>query len=255
MVVNETLARVFLGGIDRALGRRIVTNPWVGRFVAHDVVGVVSDARFWTRIDVGPQMYTSFNQAVDDAYNDIEILWRLDFWVAVRTQRQSAETVAAITKALGEVDSGAPVDRVEFMDRIVARGSENARGLLRLLVISGVTALLLAAIGVFGVTAFGVSQRVREFGIRVAIGASPRTIANDVLRGGLRMAALGVVFGTLGGFWATRVLESELYGVSPTDPWVFAVAACLLSAVVLLAAWLPARRAARIDPVVALRTE
>jgi MacB-like protein len=81
MVVNETMAREFLGGLDRALGRRIITNPGVGRFVPYDVVGVISDARFWTRSDVGPQMYTSFNQAVDDAYNLLDISYRLEFWV------------------------------------------------------------------------------------------------------------------------------------------------------------------------------
>jgi putative ABC transport system permease protein len=216
---------------------------------------VISDARFFTRIDVGPQMYTSFNQSVDDAYGAIAMIWRLDFWVAVRTHDNTAATVAAVTRAVDEVDGGAPVERVEFMDSIVARGSENARGLLRLLIIGTVTAVFLSAIGVFGVTAFGVSQRVREFGIRLAVGASPSTVLTHVLWGGMRLAAIGVLVGAVGGFWATRVLERELYGISPTNPWVFAIAAWLLSAVVLLATWLPARRAARIDPVVALRTE
>ena len=256
MLVNETLARAFLGGIDRALGRRIIVNPGaVGMDVTYEVVGVVSDARFFTRMDVGPQMYTSFNQGVSDADGAIAMLSRLDFWVAVRTTDNTAATVAAVTRAVDEVDRGAPVERVEFMDRIVARGSENARGLLRLLMISTITAVFLSAIGVFGVTVFGVSQRVREFGIRVAVGASPRTIARHVLWGGLRIAALGVLVGTLGAFWTNRLLQSELYKVSPMDPWVFATAAGLLSAIVLVATWLPARRAARIDPVVALRAE
>jgi putative ABC transport system permease protein len=198
MVVNETLARGFLGGVDRALGRRITVNPGaVGQWVAYDIVGVISDARFWTRIDVGPQMYVSFDQSVDDAYGAIAMIWRLDFWVAVRTHDNTAATVAAVTRAVDEVDGGAPVERVEFMDNIVARGAENARGLLWLLVISAATAVFLSAIGVFGVTAFGVSRRVREFGIRVALGASPRTIATHVLWGGVRFAALGVMVGAL----------------------------------------------------------
>jgi putative ABC transport system permease protein len=254
-VVNQTMARAFLGGESRALGRRIITNPAAGKFVSYDVVGVVSDARFWIRNEVGPQMFTSYNQAIDPAYSDIDMIWRLDFWVAARTRDATTATVTAITRALEEVDGGAPVERVEFMDAIMARGSESTRGLLTLLLISAATALLLAAIGVFGVTAFAVSQRTRELGIRLALGASPRAILAHVLGGGLRLAVAGALLGALGAYWTNRVLASELYEVSPTDPRVFAVVVLLLTAVVLLATWLPARRAARVDPVIALRAE
>ncbi|MBK5297781.1 MAG: ABC transporter permease [Vicinamibacteria bacterium] len=255
LVVNSTLARTFLGGESNAVGRRIVLNPAAGTFVTYDVVGVVSDARFWLREEIGPQMYTSFSQAVEPAYTDGVMRWRLDYWIAVRTQDDAATTVAAIVRALSETDRGAPPEHVEFMTSVLARGSDNSRGLLVLLMGSAGTALFLAATGVFGVTAFGVSQRTREIGIRVALGASPRHVMAQVFGGAFILTLAGSLLGSMGAYWTNRVLTAELYQVSPTDPRVFAAAVAVLGCVVFLACWLPARRAAAVDPVVALRAE
>jgi putative ABC transport system permease protein len=254
MVVNATLARDFLGGASHAIGRRIILNPSEGRFDTYDVVGVVSDVRFWTRHEAGPQMFTPYAQAVDPAYDD-GVIARLDHWIVVRTADQGAATVAGITRAVEAADHGAPVEHVEFLSSVVARGSGNPQALLTLLALGAAVAVLLAAIGIFGTTAFTVNQQTHEIGVRVALGASPSAIMAHVMTAGGRLAFGGILVGSVGAYWTNQLLVEQLYGVTPTQPAVFIAAATLLSLVVLLATWMPARRAARVDPVVALRSE
>jgi len=124
-----------------------------------------------------------------------------------------------------------------------------------LLSLFALAALLLAAIGIYGLMAYAVAQRTREMGIRMALGARPRDVLALVIRQGMRLAAIGIVLGLAGSFAATRVLTSLLYGVTPTDPVTLTSVAILLALVALLACWLPARRATRVDPTVALRVE
>jgi ABC-type antimicrobial peptide transport system permease subunit len=116
-------------------------------------------------------------------------------------------------------------------------------------------ALLLAAAGLYGVISFSTSQRTREFGVRLALGASPRDIHRLVISEGLRLAGLGVAAGAAAAFWATRVLESMLFGISPTDAATFLVVGVFLTVVALASSYVPARRAVAIDPLAALRTE
>jgi ABC-type antimicrobial peptide transport system permease subunit len=130
-----------------------------------------------------------------------------------------------------------------------------ARLAAAVLLCASLLALMLSAVGLYGVIAYMVGRRTREIGVRMALGAQPATVRLLVLREGVLVVAPGVAFGMLGAFAVTRLLTSWLYGVRATDPWTFIVAATVLSAVALLASWIPARRAAQLDPVLALRCE
>jgi putative ABC transport system permease protein len=126
---------------------------------------------------------------------------------------------------------------------------------MALLVAFAAVALILATVGLYGVISYGVTQRTREIGVRVALGAEPSAVARLVIGNGLRLATLGVVIGAAGAIAATRALSGMLFGVSASDPWTFAAITVVVAAVALLASYLPARRAVRIDPVEALRAE
>ena len=142
------------------------------------------------------------------------------------------------------------------MSTAMTDASGNTPGITMLLSSAAAIALLLAAIGIFGMVSYTVSQRTHEIGIRIALGASRRAVMRLVLSGALWIGAAGVVLGSLAAFWLSKLLAGELFpGVSPTDPVVFGVVALLLVAIVLLATWVPAHRAAAVDPAVALKAE
>jgi putative ABC transport system permease protein len=139
------------------------------------------------------------------------------------------------------------------MNEWMSRSLQSRRASMVLLAAFGAVALLMAAIGIYGVLAFGVTQRVREFGIRTALGADRQSILRLVVGQGLRTAGAGITAGVAGALVLTRFIRSLVFGVSPSDPWVIAGAAGLLLAVALVASYLPARRATRVNPMIALR--
>jgi putative ABC transport system permease protein len=141
------------------------------------------------------------------------------------------------------------------MDQLLSASVANERFNLFLLVLFAALALGLAAVGIYGVLAFGVSRRSREIGIRLALGARPRDVLRLVVRQGMQLVIAGVLLGIAGALALTRLMASLLYGVSPTDPATFAVVSALLTMVALIACYFPARRAMRVDPMVALRVE
>jgi ABC-type antimicrobial peptide transport system permease subunit len=141
------------------------------------------------------------------------------------------------------------------MDEIVVRSTARADFNMILLTTFAISALLLAAIGIYGLMAYSVQQRTQEIGIRIALGAASNTVRNMVIRQGMGVALLGVAIGLTAAYGLTRVIATFLFGVTARDPLVFVSVPLLLSGVALLGVWLPARRAARVDPVVALRTE
>jgi putative ABC transport system permease protein len=147
------------------------------------------------------------------------------------------------------------VDHVRTMDEVVSRSVAPKRSLLTLITAFSGVALLLAGVGVFGVVSFSVGQRTREIGIRLALGASPARVLRSVLFQGLRLALLGIALGALGTLALRRTLSHLLYAVNPADPVTFLAVGSLLLATVLVACWIPARRATRVDPMVALRYE
>jgi ABC-type antimicrobial peptide transport system permease subunit len=175
--------------------------------------------------------------------------------IAVRTSSDPHALAPSIRGAIWALDSKLSISDVRTMDEIVDAGLARMRFSMFLLAIFGGTALLLAAIGIYGVVAFTVTQRTREIGIRMALGAARRDVLRMVARGALTLAAAGIVCGVAGGLALTRLMSTLLYGVSPSDSTTFAGVAALLLLVTLAAAFLPARRATRVDPIVTLRDE
>jgi putative ABC transport system permease protein len=161
----------------------------------------------------------------------------------------------AVQQEVLRVDPDLPVAKVMPMDRVIAKSIGRANFSMTLLGIFGGVALLLAAIGIYGVMSYTVEQRTHELGIRIALGAATPQLLRLVVGQGLVLAGIGVTIGLGASFGVTRVMSSLLYGVKATDPATFAAVAVVLSAVAALACYIPARRATRVDPIVALRHE
>jgi ABC-type antimicrobial peptide transport system permease subunit len=161
----------------------------------------------------------------------------------------------AVRAAVAEVEPNQPLHNLMTMERRLADTTASRRLNTALLGGFAAVALLLAVVGIYGVTAHAVAQRRREIGVRMALGAEKGSVLGLIIRGGLRLTLLGVAIGLIGAFALTRYLSSLLYSVKATDPVTFLGVAVGLTGVALMACWLPARRAARVDPMVALRTE
>jgi len=160
-----------------------------------------------------------------------------------------------VRREVQAIDGELPVYGVRAFDELLAARNATRRFVMMLVGAFGVAALLLAALGIYGVIAYAVSQQRRELGIRMALGARPSTVVRDVLLDGLRLTLVGVVLGVAGAFATTRLLEGLLVGVGASDPVTFAAIVVVLAAVALAACWIPARRAAAVDPLAALRSE
>jgi putative ABC transport system permease protein len=244
-VIGETLARAYWPGAD-PLGKRFRTGglggnpqPWV------TVVGVVGDVRqAGLQIDPRPQVYVP--QAQEATRDQAFVL---------RTAGDPKALAAAARGAVYAVDRDQPVSRVRPMGEIVAQSVAAQRFNMVLLGMFAGLALVLAAVGIYGITAYSVAQRTREMGLRMALGAQPWTVLALVLREAGALALAGVASGLVLAFAATRVMASLLYGVGATDPATFASVTAALALVSLFAAWVPGRRATQVDPMVALRTE
>ena len=175
--------------------------------------------------------------------------------MVIRTAGDPMAMVPTVRAAIWSVDADQPMWAIASMETLVDQARASSRTLGLLLGVFAGLAVALAAIGVYGVMSFAVSQRTREIGIRVALGASARRVVGEVLRRGVWLAAIAAVIGALGAFLLGRLVASELYGVGPADPISFAAGVTVLFAASVLASWLPARRAARVDPMVALRED
>jgi putative ABC transport system permease protein len=175
--------------------------------------------------------------------------------LVVRTAGDPLSLIAAIQKQVHDLDRNLPVYKIATMDELLANSLARRRFSMLLLAVLAALALALAAVGIYSVIAYSVSQRTRELGIRIALGAGRAELFRLVLGQGAALAAAGIVAGLGGALALTRLLASQLYGVSPTDALVFAVVPVLLMAVALAANYVPARRAAKADPMVALRYE
>jgi len=176
-------------------------------------------------------------------------------WVIARTDGKPTALAGTIREAVRRADNNQPVDQLKSLDNLISSALATRRFVLRLLEFFAVTAMFLAAMGLYGIINYSVAQRTREIGIQMAFGAPPRRVRNEVLFQGMRLALIGVVIGLAGAFGLTRLLASLLYGVQPHDPVTFTIVPVILIAVALVACYIPARRATRINPSEALRYE
>ncbi|MEZ0332722.1 MAG: ABC transporter permease [Gemmatimonadales bacterium] len=253
MVINETLAREAFPGQD-PIGKRIAcceAGP-DGAPNWKEVVGVVNDVRAsGLQEEPAPEFYLPMVQAPDPAWTWTD----RTMTVVVRGERRALSLMGPVTRAIGEVDPALPVYNLETMQGRVLDSLAQSRFSTMLLTVFGAIALLLAALGVYGVISYGVAQRTQEIGIRMALGARHADVLSLVVRHGAALAAVGLAVGLAGALALSGLLGSLLFRVSPTDPPTFATGMIVLTAVAVLAAALPARRAARTDPMVALRSE
>ncbi|MDQ6765258.1 MAG: ABC transporter permease [Verrucomicrobiota bacterium] len=247
VIVNERFAQRFFPGED-PLGKRIKPSMSVGEGqpLMRTIVGVVGNVKHHSLSeDFTPEIYLSSTQIPNDSGT-----------LVVRTKLSNAASItSAVRDQLAAVDRTVPLTRVRIFDEYIERRLAHSRFNAILLSIFAGTALLLTAIGIYGVMAYSVAQRTNEIGIRIALGAAHSSIFRLVVGQAMKLVALSVVVGLAGAFAATRALNTLLYGVGAWDPVTFIGIVLLISAVAFLAAWLPARRATRVDPIVALRTE
>ena len=255
-VINQAMVRQFWPKGNPLEDRIILGKGYGPEFEepARQIVGIVADVHdFGLNRNPGPLVYVPMAQVTDGI---TALAGRVSSlaWI-VRTRVTPHSLSAAIGNELQRVTGGLPVVRVRSMDEVVAQSTASADFNMLLLTIFGSSALLLAAIGIYGLMAYSVRQRTQELGIRMALGAEASQVRNMIIFQGLRLVLAGVAIGVVAAFGLTRFITNFLFGVSAWDPLVFATVPALLSAVALLAVWVPALRATRIDPVQALRCE
>jgi putative ABC transport system permease protein len=243
MIINETMANRFWPG-ENPIGRRVTMKDW-GPPLTGEIVGIVADVKenglaaatyseiYWPY----PQFPSSFNSLV------------------VKTNSAPMSVVAAVKNQIWSVDPQQPIAAIATMDDVIATSVADRRFNLLLFGSFAAAALLLASVGVYGVISYSVSQRTQEIGVRMALGARAADVLRLFLGQGLRLAAFGVAIGLASAFALTRVMKGLLFGVTATDPFTFTLIPIALIGLALLACWIPARRASKVDPMVALRHE
>jgi putative ABC transport system permease protein len=244
VIVSRSLADRYYPNGD-AVGRRFRTggperpnSPWMR------VVGIVGDVKYRGLAEsaADPAFYRPFQQEP----------WSSEY-VVVRAAVDPARLVGSVNEAVWSIDRELPIARVRTMGQLLGEASADTRFRAYLLGAFGGLGLVLAVIGVYGVMAYAVAQRARELGVRAALGARPKDLVGLVVRDASVLAAAGVIVGLLGAWMLTGLTQRLLYQVTPRDPVTFAVTAVVLAGAALLASWLPARRAGRIDPIGVLR--
>ncbi len=244
-VVNQALASRDYPN-ENPVGKRFsLGNDAKGQPVWWEIVGVAANVRsIELREEATPEFYLS---SLQDSFPSM--------FIVVRTTVEPTTVAAAVRRVPAEVDKSASVSDVRTMEGIVSDAVTQPRFNLFLLGLFSAIALLLSAAGIYGVTAYSVSQRTHEFGIRLALGAQVGDVLRMIIKQGMLLISVGIVVGLLASFALTRLLRTLLFGVSVTDPLTFAAITVLLSLVALLACYIPARRATKVDPLVALRYE
>ena len=244
VIIDEKMARTYWPGVD-AVGKRLKRGganskaPWL------TVVGVVANVRQYALdTDSRVALYTPHEQTLGSTV-----------FVAVRTANDPRSIAAAVTDEARAMDPNVPVFDIKTMEQRVSESLARRRFAMLALGLFAVVAMLLASVGIYGVMSYMVTERTREIGIRMALGAPRRNVLRLIVGQGMAMAGIGVGIGLAGAFAATRVMASLLFGVSATDPLTFALISLILTGVALAACFVPARRATRVDPMIALRYE
>jgi putative ABC transport system permease protein len=244
-IINRTMASRFWPG-ENAIGKQVGLGST--QFPVMTIVGIVADVKDLSlRQEPGPEMYIPYSQKT--------YLSLLTMQVALRTKTDPASMMESARQAIRSIDPELPLAKVATMTALVDDSMAQPRFAMLVLGSFGALALALACIGMYGVISYSVAQRTREIGVRMALGAARNDVFGMVLGQGARLAGLGIVIGLAAAFAVTRTMASFLYGVQATDPLTFACVSLLLVAVALLACYLPARRATRVDPMIALRYE
>ena len=239
-IINQTMARRFWPGED-PVGRKFVTGPWGPNPVYSTIVGVAGDVKNFG-LDSEPGMDLYFPSLAPN-------------FLVVKTAGDAAALAGAVRREIQAVDPDLPISDVRTMDDVLAESAHSRRWTMVLLAVFAGLALLLALIGIYGVMSWLVAQRTREIGIRIALGAGRTQVLGMVLRYGLALSGIGMVIGIAGALALRRVLSSVVFEVSTADPLIYAAVAVLMLVVALLACYLPARKAAGMDPLIALRWE
>jgi putative ABC transport system permease protein len=248
-IVSESLARKYWPG-ENPVGKRL--KPDFKGSPSCTVVGVAGDVRHWgADVDTEPTAYYPYTQVPDT----IRPLLEANMAIAVRSSLGGSVLLHSVRSAVAGVDPNVPVYEVKTMDSMVADAGSLRRFDLSLLVTFSGLALALAAIGVYAVMAYSVSQRTKEIGIRIALGARSQDVFRLILQQGARLAIAGVVVGVTAAFFLRKIMASLLYGLSANDPIILSVVPLVIVLVVLLACYLPARRATKVDSMVTLRYE
>lgn len=240
-VINQTMART-LWPNEEPLGKRIRYNS-KGPF--GEIVGVVEDVKY-------DGLHSGDSSHLYEPYQQNS--WPF-LTIALRSNLDQPTLIGAVQREIRTLDPNMPISDVRTMDELMAESLATRRLVLTLFSFFAAIALLLAAIGIYGVLAASVAGRTRELGIRIALGATPRGVLQLVIGGGVKLVVIGIAIGLAGAVAANRVLAGLLFGVSATDPLTFTVIGLLLTGVALLACYLPARRATKVDPLVVLRYE
>jgi predicted lysophospholipase L1 biosynthesis ABC-type transport system permease subunit len=254
MIINRALARKYWPRQDPT-GERITIGTGAGQNledVSRVIVGVVDDVR---EADVNrepaPAVFVPLDQVSDAMTARNNRVFPLT-WL-FRTRGEPSKVAGLVSRELREASGGLPVARVRTLDEVIDAATARTTFATTLLTAFAAIALLLAVVGLYGLMSYSVEQRTQEIGIRLALGAVPANVRNMVLLDGARLALLGVSLGVIAALALTRLMVSLIFGVKTWDPLVFASVAGLLNAVAFVASWVPARRATRVDPLVALR--
>jgi len=246
MIVNQALAEQNFPG-ENAIGKRITFGSTDKNLqpVWFEIVGVVANVRsLELREEPGPELYFS---TLQDPFASMSLV--------VRTTVEPESIAPAIRQAVAEVDHTVPVSKVQTMEHIVSTSVTQPRFNLFLIGLFSVIALLLSAAGIYGVTAYTVAQRTHELGIRLALGAQVGDVLRMIVGQGMAVIMVGVVLGLGAAFALLRLMKSWLFGISENDPLTFAAITIVLTLVALIACYIPARRATKVDPLVALKYE
>jgi len=242
ILVNEAFAKKFLPG-EEAIGQRL--NFGGDEKANQEVIGIVSDVKN-DDLDEAPDptVYSPYAQNV-----------RATMSLVIRSRQEPGQLASAVRREVQALDPNLPVSNIKPVGQMISERASPKRLMTYILAVFALIALVLASVGIYGVMSFAVTQRTREIGVRMALGAQAFDVLKLIVRNGMKMTLIGVVIGLAGAFALTRLLANLLFKVTATDEVTFAGVALSLIAVALIACYVPARRATRVDPLVALRDE
>jgi putative ABC transport system permease protein len=254
VLINEALARRSFAG-ENAVGQIALFGP-PGRRMTLEIIGIVGNVRqFGLDRAPEPQYFMDIRQVPTDPAFRAPPLFPVGAYYTVRTAADTGAVIGGVRTIARQLDAHATLGDVATMEQIVSNSITRPRMYAVLVAIFSAVAVALAAVGLYGVMAYTVTQRTREIGIRMALGAQRVEVMGLVLRQSTLLAAVGILSGLAGAAAVTRFLESLLFGLTPLDPTTFVAVSLMFAAVAMLASYLPARRATQVDPLVALRYE